>query len=251
MEKLTSNGLADVTAVILAGGLGTRLRSVVADRPKVLAEVHGRPFLAYLLDQLAAAGIRYVVLCTGYLGEQVEAVFGHSYRDMDIVYSQESLPLGTAGALRLACPFFKSDTVLVMNGDSFCDADLAAFWNWHGEQRVPATLLLTQVPDTTRYGRVQVGANGRIVSFVEKGHTSGRGWINAGIYLFTRHLLQTIPPGRSVSIEKESFPRWIDQGLSGYQSEGRFIDIGTPESYARAEAFFASKNKRLLSVKVG
>ena len=109
-----------VTAAILAGGLGTRLRSVVKDRPKVLAEIRGVPFLTYLLDQLAAAGVRDVVLCTGYMGEQVRSAFGDSYGGMCLSYSQESSPLGTAGALRLALPLFKSSSVLVMNGDSFC-----------------------------------------------------------------------------------------------------------------------------------
>ena len=235
-------GLASVTAAVLAGGLGTRLRSIVADRPKVLAEIRGRPFLAYLLDQLAAAGVRNVVLCTGYLGEQVQAVFGDSYGDLRLAYSQESAALGTAGALRLALPLLKSDVVLVMNGDSYCQADLGAFWIWHCERGAAATLLLTKVPDTTRYGQVQVENNGQVRSFVEKGKASGPGWINAGIYLLRRDLLQTIPIRRAVSIEREMFPAWVGQGLYGYPSEGQFIDIGTPESYALAEQFFATRS---------
>ncbi len=230
--------LASVTAAILAGGLGTRLRSVVADRPKVLAEVRGRPFLAYLLDQLAAAGVRYVVLCTGYLGEQVWAAFGDTYGSISLDYSQEPSPLGTAGALRLALPLFKSDSVLVMNGDSFCDANSRAFWAWHCAHSVMATLLVTEVSDTTRYGSVQLEPDGRVRSFLEKGEASGPGVINAGIYLLKQDFLRTIPTGRSVSLERDVFPTWVGRGIYGYRSEGRFLDIGTPEAYNVAERFF-------------
>ena len=230
--------LASVTAAILAGGMGTRLRSVVADRPKVLAEIRGRPFLAYLLDQLAGAGVRTVVLCTGYLGEQVQAMFGDSYGSLRLVYSQESSPLGTAGALRLALPLFKAETVLVMNGDSFCEANLRAFWAWHCARSADATLLLTRMLDTKRYGRVHVDEDGLVLRFDEKGQNGGPGWINAGIYLLNRRLLLTIPSSGAVSLEREMFPAWIGRGLYGYRSEGRFLDIGTPEAYILAERFF-------------
>jgi NDP-sugar pyrophosphorylase family protein len=240
-EFTAMRDLAGVTAAILAGGLGTRLRSVMADRPKVLAEIRGRPFLAYLLDILAGAGVRYVVLCTGYLGGQVRSGFGDSYGSLRLVYSQESSPLGTAGALRLALPLFKSDPVLVMNGDSFCETNLRAFWAWHCARGAEATLLLTQIPDTKRYGRVQVDADGFVLSFDEKDDTCGPGWINAGIYLLNHRLLLRIPTNSAVSLEQEVFPAWIGRGLYGYRSEGRFLDIGTPEAYAVAERFFASE----------
>ncbi len=256
LEELVVQDLASVTAAILAGGLGARLHSVVADRPKVLAEIRGRPFLAYLLDQLVAASVRTVVLCIGYLGEQVEAVFGDTYGDLRLVYSQESSPLGTAGALRLALPLFKpglspglerseaeanvSNSVLVMNGDSFCQVNLRAFWAWHCAQGAVATLLLARMPDTKRYGRVHEDADGRVLSFSEKDDKGGPGWINAGIYLLNRRLLLTIPASGAVSLEQEMFPAWIGRGLYGYRSEGRFLDIGTPEAYAIAEWFFCS-----------
>ena len=230
--------LSSLTAVILAGGLGTRLQAVVADRPKVLADIGGRPFLAYLLDQLAAAGIRYAVLCTGYLGEQVQSAFGHSYAGLRLAYSQEPSPLGTAGALRLAMPLLESDPVLVMNGDSFCQADLPAFWAWHCAHVSAATLLVTEMPDTERYGRVQTGADDRVLHFDEKGSARGPGWISAGIYLLSRSVVETIPSGRAVSIERETFPAWIGRGLYAYRSQGRFMDIGTPETYTDAERFF-------------
>ena len=235
--------LAGVTAAILAGGLGTRLRSVMADRPKVLADVLGRPFLAYPLDHLQAAGVRRVVLCTGYKGEQVQAAFGDAYGSLFLAYSHETSPLGTGGALRAALPLFDSDPVLVLNGDSFCETDLRVFWNWHCAREAEATLLLTKVSDTTRYGQVVVDAHDHILRFDEKAPGTGPGWINAGIYLIRRTLAQTIPTSRAVSLERETFPAWIGHALCAHRSEGRFLDIGTPETYATADQFFGSPHK--------
>lgn len=229
----------NLTAAILAGGLGTRLRSVVANRPKVLAEIHERPFLAYLLDQLAAVGVRNVIICTGYLGEQVREIFGNSYGEMELDYSQESSPMGTGGALRLALPKLESDPVLVMNGDAFCAVDLEGFYAWHRDRGARATMALIKVDDAARYGRVQVDSEGVVVHFAEKSDGSGPAWVNAGIYLMHRALLETIETNRMVSLEKESFPTWIGKGLYGYSCEGCFLDIGTPQSYGDAKRFFA------------
>lgn len=230
-----------VTAVILAGGLGSRLRAVVADRPKVLAEVRGRPFLGHLLDQLAAAGFREVVLCTGYLGDQVRALFGDAYRGIRVVYSQEPMAMGTAGALRMALPLLNSDPVLVMNGDSFYDMDLRAFLTWHCSREADATLALVRVNDSGRFGQVRIDADGAIVAFEEKSGDSHAGWINAGVYLLARPLIKSIPENRAVSLEKEMFPTWIGRGFYGYSSQGRFLDIGTPEAYLTAAQFFATE----------
>jgi D-glycero-alpha-D-manno-heptose 1-phosphate guanylyltransferase len=233
--------LSACTAVILVGGLGTRLRSVVSDRPKVLAEINSRPFLSYLLDQVAEAGLRHAVLCTGYRADQVQELLGDRWHDLTLTYSQETTPLGTGGALRLALPQLRSDTILALNGDSYCGADLAAFWDFHQHRQAAATLLLTQVPDTQRFGRVQVDEGDRIVHFEEKGDTTGPGWINAGLYLVSQGYLADIPADGPISLEKDIFPQWIDQGLYGYPAEGKFIDIGTPETYRQAADFFAAK----------
>lgn len=230
----------NLTAVVLAGGLGTRLRSVVADRPKVMAEIHQRPFLSYIFDQLVAARLRHVVVCTGYLGTQVNSCFGDSYGPLRIMYSQESSPLGTGGALRLALPLLESEPVLVLNGDSFCDADLLEFGKLHLERGASATLVLTKMNNTERFGRVRIDAGGAVTGFEEKSNATGPGWINAGVYLLNHDLLQTIPASGAVSLEREIFPKWIGRGLYGYASNGRFLDIGTPESFAAAEEFFAA-----------
>ncbi len=243
-ERLSAcNCTADfshTTAAILAGGLGTRLQTVVADRPKVLAEVHGRPFLSFLLDQLNTAGLRSVVLCTGYCGEQICRSMGERYGNLRLSYSQETQALGTAGALRLALPHLVSDPVLVMNGDSFCAADLADFWNFHCSRRAEATILLTQVPHPQRYGGVKIDHDGAILEFAEKRIDSGAAWINAGIYLLSRQVLFSIPQDRSVSLEYDVFPSLVGRGLYAYQTQGRFLDIGTPDDFASAAGFFGS-----------
>jgi D-glycero-alpha-D-manno-heptose 1-phosphate guanylyltransferase len=228
--------LSAATAVILVGGLGSRLRSVVSDRPKVLAEVSGRPFLAYILNQIAAAGITRVVLCTGYKGEQVYTTFGEAYAGIKIVYSQEQAPLGTAGALYLALPLIQSDPFIVFNGDSICNVDLNAYWKWHLASDSYASLVMAQVPEVQRYGSVRIDENDNILNFTEKNHT-GEGMINAGIYLISLDLLKTISADAPVSLERDIFPGLIPGKLRGYQSKAQFLDIGTPDAYNQAANF--------------
>ena len=235
--------LSHITAAILAGGLGSRLRPVVADRPKVLAEVGGRPFIFYLLDQLAAVSVQRVVLCTGYLADLVKDTLGETYGPMNLLYSREPSPLGTGGALCFALPLLESETVLVLNGDSFCEANLRAFSLVHRLRGAQASLLLAEVTDTGRFGWVELDEEGRITGFREKGKATGGGWVNGGIYLINRALLETIPPQQTVSLEQDLFPAWIGRGLYGFRSQGRFIDIGVPESLAGAETFFHQENR--------
>ncbi|MGR9108646.1 MAG: nucleotidyltransferase family protein [Gammaproteobacteria bacterium] len=235
---MTNRG--NLTALILAGGLGTRLRSVVKQQPKVLAEVAGRPFLRYLLDQLADWQIRNVVLCSGYLGDQIEACFGKHYGGLELRYSREDKPLGTAGALRLALSLIQSDTALVLNGDSYCAAEFEEFSRMHQHRGAKATILLVNNPDRQRFGSVQIAENGNIVKFAEKDEHARSGLINAGVYLIERRFLETIPESEFVSLEREIFPEWIGPDFYGFETPGPFLDIGTPESYAAAEAFFAN-----------
>jgi len=237
-----AGSLDDVTGAILAGGLGTRLRSVVADRPKVMAPVHGRPYLTYLLDQLAGADVREVVLLTGYLSDQVQSSLGETYRSLRLIYSPEPSPLGTAGALRWALPKLSSPSLLVLNGDSYCDVSLAAFWSFHNQHAADVSLVLAEVADTSRYGQVHVGQDERVLRYEEKRAGGGAGWINAGIYLLSRALIEEIPVGRAVSLEREMFPQWAEnRRCCGFRDAVRFLDIGTPESYRAAEAFFSPR----------
>ncbi|MGP0062718.1 MAG: nucleotidyltransferase family protein [Isosphaeraceae bacterium] len=233
--------MSGVTALILAGGQGTRLRGVLPRIPKVLAPVGGRPFLSYLLDQLQVAGVRDVVLCTGYRADQVFEAFGTRHEDLELHYSCESRPLGTAGAIRLAISRVEAERYLVLNGDSYIHWPLDDFHRWHvaRESSYPGSLLLTWTEDTSRFGSVELGSREAIRSFREKTRFPEAGLINTGVYLFRSSLLESIRAGREVSLEKEMFPRWIDQGLGGYTTRAPFVDIGTPESFARAGSFMA------------
>ncbi len=242
---------ADITAVILVGGKGTRLSGVINDRPKVLAPIGDRIFLHLLLDKLVDAGVQKVVLCSGYMAEKIEAAVGSSYRSLEICYSIEAEPLDTAGAIRLAAAQVDSDPFLVMNGDSFVDLNLTAYLQWFQTVETAAALLLTEVADTDRYGRVEQKQSGQIISFVEKGCSSNRGWINAGAYLFRRSVLELIPTTGPWSLERALLPELLKNGLSGYRCPGRFIDIGTPESYQEAEQFFATGKEAEMSAERG
>lgn len=226
-----------ITAAILAGGLGTRLASVLQATPKALAPVAGQPFLTVVLDQLANARIRQAVICTGYGSDQIRDAFGSRYRDIDLTYSEETEPLGTAGALRQAVERHSGELWLGMNGDSYVHTNLRRFIDWHQAQTFEASLLLTRVPDAGRFGRVEVRADGGIESFHEKQALRTPGRINAGIYLFSRNKALGMDRRRPLSIEREVFPDWIHSGLGGYVVEAPFIDIGTPESFAEATAF--------------
>jgi NDP-sugar pyrophosphorylase family protein len=229
-----------ITALVLAGGLGTRLRSTVADCPKVLAPVGGRPFLTHLLDQLADAGFREAILLTGYQADRVRDTFGESYGSMRLLYSVEPSPLGTGGAVRHALPDVSGSTILLLNGDSYCDVDWEAFLRFHHRRAADLSLVVTRVTDTSRYGAVQLAGNERVLGWAEKSAWAGEGWINAGIYLMARALVEEIPRDGPVSLERQMFPSWLtNHNCFAYRSGGRFLDIGTPESYRAAEAFFA------------
>ncbi len=231
-----------VTVCILAGGRGTRLRAVVSNRPKPLAEVAGRPFVTRLLEQVVRAGFGPIVLCTGYMASMVEEALGSEYRGVDLRYSPEPEALGTAGAVRLALPWIATERVLVLNGDSFCGVDLAAQLAAHVSAGALATLALVEVPDAGRYGRVQLGREGTIERFEEKVPGAGRGLINAGVYLMDRSVIEGVPEGRAVSMEREVFPALAGDSLKGFVTDGRFLDIGTPESLAAAADFFAGSD---------
>ncbi len=233
-----------VTAVILAGGLGLRLRPVLADRPKVLAPVQQRPFVTFLLDRLAAVSLPSVILLTGYRAEQVQQALGSTCAGLELIYSVEPQPLGTGGALRWALPKLATPTVLLLNGDSYCDVDLAALLAFHRRHQADLTLTLVEVAQVDRFGQVEVFGNGRVQRFAEKPASAGSGWINAGVSLLERSLLAEIPAERPLSLERDLLPGWVaGKKVFGCCWSGAFLDIGTPASYAAANAFFATKSE--------
>lgn len=226
-------------ALILAGGLGMRLRAVVADRPKPMAVVAGKPFLTRLFDQLLRYGYRKAIICAGYRGEQIRDVLGENYESLALEYSIEDQPLGTGGALRLAVGLARSQHVLAMNGDSFCELDLAGLARAHLFYEAAATIAVLDVRDRSRAGAIAMDDDGRIRKFEARPSTPSAGLINAGVYMFRREALLEIPPSMKVSLEKNFFASLAARGLLfGWRVDGRFIDIGTPESYASAHRFF-------------
>ena len=230
-----------IEAMILVGGKGTRLQSAVSDRPKPMAEVAGKPFLEWLLISLYKKGIRKVILCTGYMGEKVEAYFGDGGKwNLQLRYSHETSPLGTGGAVRNALDFIQGDRFLVLNGDSYCQFDLDLMGEKHNSKSAMATMWLVKMDDCSRYGAVVLDDKGMVKSFAEKSSVSGSGLINAGIYLLERKLIEIIAKNCMVSLEKNVFPHIVGQGLAGVVGDGVFVDIGTPESYASAEEILKS-----------
>lgn len=228
--------LAGVDVVVLAGGLGTRLQGVLGDCPKVLAPIAGRPFLDHLIDRLAEQGARRLVLCLGHLAARVT-----TYLDarppgvMKVKTVIEPAPLGTAGALRLARPELASDPVLVMNGDTFVDADLAAFAERHRLSGSGLSLLAVEVADAARYGRLELDAAGFVASFVEKDPGwSGPGLVSAGLYLFSAAMLRRLDAMPGPSLERDFLQRQPAGTIRCDVVRGAFIDIGTPESLAAA-----------------
>jgi len=226
----------DTPAVLLVGGMGTRLRTVLPSTPKPLASLGEASFLHLLLRQLQIQGIRQVIMCTGYLADQIEREFGDG-RDWDvsITYSRESQPMGTGGAVKLAQAYIgEAGEVLVMNGDSFTEVDFSDLFQFHRAKRGLISLATVKVDNASRYGTLRVDSNNRVLAFLEKTGSDAPGLINAGVYVFDRAVLDHIPDGAS-SLERDVFPRTIQHGIYALSTKGVFIDIGTPEDYVRAQ----------------
>jgi D-glycero-alpha-D-manno-heptose 1-phosphate guanylyltransferase len=229
----------DTKAILLVGGMGTRLRAVVPSAPKPLARVGDRPFLELLVRQLANQGVRHLVMSTGYLADQIESEFGDGRGlDVKIEYSREPQPLGTAGAVKFAEAFVKdAPEFVVMNGDSFMEVDFSELLRFHRSHNAVVSMAVRRVENAQRYGTVEMNAEGRVTGFAEKAAVERPGVVNAGIYVFNREVLDAIPQGPS-SLEKDVFPRMLERGVFALQQQGMFIDIGTPEDYARAQVIF-------------
>ena len=233
--------LRDIDAVVLAGGLGTRIRRVLGGTPKLLAIVGGRPFLDILVARLKQFGARRLVLGLGYRADKVTAhLEAHPIRGMDTVVAVEPKPLGTAGALRFLRSHVGSDVVLAMNGDSFVGADLCDFVAAHRRSGAQASLLCVEVADARRFGRVDVGADGRVRAFREKdAKHKGAGVVNAGVYLFTAAALDRIAKMPGESLEKDVFPKLLQDGVNAVVRDAPFVDIGTPAGLKAAAEVIA------------
>lgn len=228
------------TAVILAGGFGTRLKTVVSDLPKPMAPVNGIPFLSYQFKFLQHYGIRNVVLSVGHLADKIESFYKQRFENLHLHYAHEKTPLGTGGGIRLALHECQSGPVLVLNGDSFFDVDLNTFYTHHQQHQADVSLALRQVNDAARYGTIQKNTNHRIVSFREKTNLPEPGIINGGLYILEKDsYLANTPANSNFSIEKDFFEKHLDQlFIAGFEFSTYFIDIGIPEDYAKAQHDF-------------
>ena len=226
-------------AIVLAGGLGTRLREVLPDLPKPLAPVAGRPFLTILLRDLSRHGFTTVVLSVGYKHELIRSEFGSAFAGMDIRYAVEDEPLGTGGAIRLAARQCSQPDVFVLNGDSYVELDFAAMASAHRLSGSRLTVCTVSVADARRYGSVLTEGD-LIAGFSEKG-TAGPGWINAGVYLMAQDLLETLGLPEVFSFERDVLTaRMVELRPQAFAVRGSFIDIGIAEDYARAQQLFAT-----------
>lgn len=228
-------------AIILAGGLGTRLRELVSDVPKPMAVVAGNPFVLYLMRYLRHYGIRRIVLSVGYKAEVIEDYFGSSFEGLTLLYAKETVRLGTGGGIRLAMEMCRDKDVLVVNGDSFFDVNLLLLWGHHSATGADATLALREVADVSRYGSVDLDGT-RIARFSEKSDArEGSGLINGGLYVLDRAMfLKHTPADAPFSAETDFFaPNCRIWNFQAIVSGGYFIDIGIPEDYHRAQNEFA------------
>lgn len=225
-------------AVILAGGLGTRIRSASVDLPKVMLPISGRPFLEHVLAALSARAFGRVILAVGYRRDQIRAYFGGSFAGMDLVYSEETEPRGTGGATRQALHRATSDDVFVLNGDTFVEIDYPAMMEHHRRSGALVSMAVAAVHDLARFGAVAIESH-RVIAFREKGQV-GPGLINAGAYVLRRSLLDRFAADRTFSLETEFLvPEVARLRPHVWYATGRFIDIGVPEDYEAAAALLA------------
>src|SRR5918999_2761062 len=223
-------------ALVLAGGEGTRLRPLTLTTPKPVMPLAGQPFLSFMLDWVRSHGVDEAILSCGFMSDAVKLVLGDIYDGMRLRYVVEDEPLGTAGPIRLAFDEgVLEERFFVLNGDVLTDMDLSAELALHEQKGARVTLALIEVEDTSSYGVVPTDEEGRVEAFLEKtGGAVPTNRINAGAYVVERELVETMPAGRAVSFEREVFPQLVGEGLYGWNAEGYWIDIGTPDRYLEA-----------------
>lgn len=207
-----------------------------------MIDFNNRPFLDLLIDHVGNYGFKRFVLCSGHKGGHIKEYFKKKKDGKTYLISQETTPLGTAGAIKHAETAITSDVFLAMNGDSFCPIDLNSFLSFHYSKNALASVALAPMKDALDYGGVILGEDDEIISFDEKSTTLSSGWVNAGIYMFSKKLLNQIPAEKKVSLEQEIFPSLTRQGLFGFTSQSRLLDIGTPERLQLARKLLSETN---------
>lgn len=235
--KQTSMEITNIPAIILAGGLGTRLKEVVKDLPKPMAPVNGKPFLHYVFEYLNRQGITRAVLAVGYKYEVIKAFLGNSYLNIDIQYSIEEEPLGTGGAIKQAFDLVE-DEAFVINGDTFFDVSLSELYSFFSSKNADLAMALKQLKNFDRYGTVKVNDDERVVQFKEK-KLMEEGLINGGVYLMKKNIFNNAGDEKKFSFEKDVLEKFVGElRYYGISFENYFIDIGIPTDYAQAQIDF-------------
>jgi D-glycero-alpha-D-manno-heptose 1-phosphate guanylyltransferase len=230
MNNKINIDLSEIDTVILAGGLGTRLKSVLNDKPKCLASIKGKPFIDILLDDCINQGLRRFILCVGYLKEQVIEYLSKR-NNCEIVFSEESEPFGTGGALKIAEPHIRSDTFLAMNSDTYIEYPLLNLLNFHIRKQADMSILLSNTTKGDDYGNVIVNSEKRILSFCTK-TIKDTALVNAGVYCLQTSLLFKENAGIPQSFEIDWLPTWIEKyNIYGEVTDIPFHDIGTPKRF--------------------
>ncbi len=238
--------IGNINCIVLGGGFGTRLQSVVPDLQKVLAPVNGKPFLNYVIKNLISNNIKNIVLATGYRSYDVYKMFNDKiYKELNLQIIKEETPLGTGGAIKNSLSLVNSDDVFICNGDSLSIYPLINLYNFHKKKCSDISILLVSVENTSRYGHVILDDSDKIIKFQEKSNLPNKGKINAGIYLFKKEVLNKLPFGK-YSLEKDFFPSHCNEKMYGLVDSFPFIDIGIPEDYYKAKDFIAESG--LLSI---
>ncbi len=234
-----------VDVIILAGGLGTRLREVVSDVPKVMAPINARPFLDILLNFLNKWDcIGRVIIAVGYMAHKII----NEYKNSDdynfkILFSEEKELLGTGGAIKRALKYAGTDNILSLNGDTYIDVNLKDFIEFHKSKNSDMTIVLKEVENANRYGLVKINGDKKVIFFREKQQTLESGYINAGMYVLKRRLFESIEDGEVFSLERELLPLFLKKKIYGYVSNGKFIDIGIPETYKILSSYLTKELK--------
>lgn len=230
-----------IDVVLLCGGLGTRLKTVVHDRPKPMAEINDRPFLDILIDYVSDYGFKRFILCAGYKGDVIRKYYETKNAQTVFLFSEEKEPLGTGGAIKNAEPLIQSNIFMVMNGDSFCNLNMYNFLDYHGSTKAFASIALAKKEKSVDCGVVRMDGQGRITGFHEKVETDDTSYVNAGVYLFSKEVLSLMPAHKNFSLELNFFPSLVqNKVVYGFFTDTQLIDIGTPERYELAKRIFSS-----------
>jgi len=229
-------------AIVLAGGAGTRLKEVVADKPKPMALINNKPFLEYLLNYLAKNGIVHVILSVGFKAEQIQNYFGNKYRNLKISYATEDQPLGTGGGIRLALQNAKTENIFIVNGDTLFNVNLQKISDFHKKNKSDLTIALNEVKDGSRYGSILIDNTHKIVNFEEKKETKQEAMINGGTYLLSKRSFLNINFPEKFSFEKDFLEKYYNiKRFYGIVFSDYFIDIGIPETYKQAQTDFLNE----------